>query len=55
MLNTIVGSIFAAVERVGGGGAWGLFGWVSKAKGGIEGLVKVFDGVFEIVGDGEGV
>ena len=55
MLNTIVGSVFAAVERVGGGGVWGLLRWVSKAEGGFEGLVKVFDGVFEVVGEGEGV
>lgn len=50
-----MGGIFAAVERVGGAGAWGLFRRVSKAKGGFERLVKVFDGGFEIVGDGEGL
>ncbi len=50
-----MGGIFAAVERVGGGGSLGLFRWMSKAKGGFERLVKIFDGSFEIVGDGEGL
>ena len=55
MLDAFVGGIFATVERVGRGGAWGLFGRMSKAEGGFERLVKVFDDVFEIGGDGEGV
>ena len=50
-----MGGIFAAVERVGGGGAWGLFRWMSKAEGWFERLVKVFDGGFEIFRDGEGL
>ena len=50
-----MGGLFAAVERVGRRGAWGLFGWMSKAEGGFERLVKVLDGGFEIVGDGEGL
>ena len=45
--------IFATVERMGRGSAWGLFGWMCKAEGGFERLVKVFDGGFETVGDGE--
>lgn len=55
VLNPLVSGIFATVERVGRGGAWGLFGWMRKAEGGFERLVKVFDNGFQIVGDGEGV